>query len=374
MRSPRSARYRLALAAALLAASLAACAGARPGRARPAEPARRAFAIPGHGALELRVPSGWIATEQEGVPPAPRTVRLEPEGGGFVALLTPFWNPGEPEDEAARVDAAQLLAELARRNALGGAVEREVPLEELVGDGVHGFWFAATDRELVGQEPGEGEFRHVLQGAAAVGPLVLAFTLLDNAPGPQREAILEVVRGARHLARARAAGGTEGAPGGMELDRDAETVPLRVAVPRRSFTVLLDLPGFVVFKPRESEDGEEVAVLGQAVGTGVVASVIVRPARGARDAAACRDADLAKLRAGVPGLLDLRVGADETTARASYTVAELGGKPLRQLHAHAWLWRDDVCANVHVSKADPGAADAKRLEGILASARFGEDL
>lgn len=360
-----------ALAAALAAVTLVGCAGSRGAGPGAAAPVRRAFAVPGHGALEIAVPPGWTATEQEGEPPAPTSVRLEGEGGAFVAMLTPFWNPGEPEDEPARLDTAQLLADLARRNALAGAVERELTLRELGGDGARGFWFTATDRDLVGKEPGPGEFRHVLQGAAAVGPLVVAFTLLDNGPGPQRERFLDLVRGARHAPEK---AGTGGPPGGMELDPDAETVPARVAHPGKAWAVLVDLPGFTMFKPRASHDGQEVAVLGQNPGTGVVASVILRPARGARDAAACRDADLAKVRAGVPALRDLRVGAVAASARAAYGVAELNGQPLPQAHAHAWLWRDDVCVNVHVSKTEPAVEDVERMERILASARFGEDL
>lgn len=366
----RRAPAALTLAAALLA-GCAAGRGAGPGGATARAPDRRAFAVPGHGALEIALPPGWTATEQEGEPPAPMTVRLEAEGGAFVALLTPFWNPGEPEDVPARVDTAQLLADLARRNALGGSVERELPLQELVGEAVHGFWFSATDRELVGKEPGEGEFRNVLQGAAAVGPLVVAFTLLDNGPGPQRASFLEVVRGARHAA---ARGAAQGTPGGMELDPDAETVPLRVAIPGKAWTVLVDLPGFALFKPRASADGEEFAVLGQSAETGLVVSVLVRPARGASDAGGCRDADLTKVRKAFPELRDLRVGSEAASARAAYAIPELRGKPVRQEHAHAWLARDGVCVNVHVSKAEPGAEDAQRMARILASARFGEDL
>ncbi len=352
----------------LAAALLAGCAGARGGKAPPAED-RRAFDVPGHGALEVSVPPGWTAEATAGEPPAPVTVRLAGPGDGFVALLTPFWNTSEPEDEPAHADTAQLLAELARRSALPGAAEREIPLEEVVGDGVHGFWFAATDRALVGKEPGPGEWRHLVQGAAAVGPLIVAFTLLDNGPGPQRSRLLEVVRGARHVAGGRTA---EPRPA-MEFDPDVSTVPLRVLVAGKSWTVLVDLPGFRMFRPRPSEDGEGTAVLGQSPQAGIVASVIVRPAGGARDAKGCREADLAKLRKAVP-LVELRTATIDAAARAAYAVDDVRGKPHRQTHAHAWLFREDVCVNVHVSKIEPEPGDADRMERILDGVRFGEEL
>jgi len=362
-------------AAAVMALAAAACAGPRAAPLALTAPApapvpeRRAFEVPGHGALEVAIPPGWTATVEPGEPPAPATIRLAPPDGRFVALLTPFWNPGEPEDEAARADAAQLFAELARRNALGGSVEKEIALEEIVGEDVHGFWFGATDRELVEKEPGPAEWRHVIQGAAAVGPLVVAFTLLDQAPGPQREHFLELLRGARH-----AAPGEERAGARLELDSGARTVPLRVRVRGKAWTVLVDLPGFRMFKPRAADEGVGVHVLGQHPETEIVVSVTLRAAEGARDAGSCREVDLGKVRAAVPGIRDLRVATIGEAARALYLVPDVRGKPVSQAHAHAWLFREGVCVNLHVSKADPAPEDAERLDRILASARFGEEL
>jgi hypothetical protein len=355
------------LAAAVAAALLAACAGAR-ARTDAAPPERRVFQVAGGGAVAVEVPAGWTASEVAGDPGAPVTVRLERPGAGFVALLTPFRNPGEPEDAAARGDAARLLADLARKSALRTSAERDLPLEELSGDGVRGFWFLATDRELVGKEPGPEEWPYLLQGVAAVGRLFVAFTLLDHGPGAQRQELLALVRGARDAG----AGPDEAAPhAGMELDPGARTLPLRVALAGRAWAVLVDLPGFAMFRPRASGDGTGLIVLGQSPDAGIVASVILRAAGGAGDAAACRAADLQRIRAGAPGVGEVRLAEAGEAARAAYLVA---GESAPQAHAHAWLFRDGTCANVHVSRIGPGAEDAARLEAILGSVRFGEDL
>lgn len=373
-----SVRAPLACAALALALAGTGCAGARARPASPEPPGRTAFVVPGHGALEIEIPPGWTAAYERGEPPAPRTIRLTGPGGAFVALLSPFWNPGEPEEAPVRADTAQLFAELARRGALAGSVEREIALEELVGEGVHGYWFAATDRELAGKEPVPGEWRHLLQGAAAVGPLLVAFTLLDNAPGPQREQLLAVVRGARHAPDRDGPG--EDAEGGedsgreLEADPDVSTVPLRVEVRGKAWTVLVDLPGFRMFEPRASAAGVETLVVGHDPETGLVASVILRRAEGARDAASCRDEDLGKIRAAHPDVADVRLSESAGAARATYVQPELDGSKIPQLHGHAWLHRDDVCVNVHVSKAGPDAGDADALERILGSVRYGTDL
>jgi hypothetical protein len=362
----------LAAAAAVLLAS-SGCAALRrhtaPPPPLPPGAERRAFAIPGHGALEIPVPKGWIAEASPEDPSKPWTIRLEPPGGQFVALLTPFWNTGEPEGAPARADAARLFAELARRNALAGAEEEDIPLETLDGDGVHGFWFGATDHSLAGRQPGPEEWRHVIQGAAAVGSLVVAFTLLDNAEGPQRETLLELVRSARHVD----ASPERGSVDELEADPGARTVPLRVEIIGKPWAVLVDLPGFRMFKPKRSDDGTGVLVLGQDPSSGMVASVILRPAGGARDAAGCRDADLPKMRDSSE-LLDLRVASAGPAARAAYAIAAPGSSRVRQEHGHAWLEREGICANVHVSKMAPAPEDAELMDRILSSARFGEDL
>jgi hypothetical protein len=384
-------------AAALVAL---ACAGARrAGGAAGSEGGgtRRSFAVPGQGLLEVTLPAGWEAVDKPGDATSPRTIELGPPGRPFLALLSPVENP-EASQGREGADTAQLLAELSRRRAAETAVESEIPLMELVGEaGVHGFWFAATDRSMEGKQPKPGEYRHLMQGAAAIGPILLAFTLLDNGPGPQRSQLLALVRTAR-LAAGAAPGGTGGpgeggageggpepggpgggaAPGsraadGFEPDPGAETVPLVVHDPAHRVSVLVDLPGFAMFKPRPSEDGTAIVVLGENPETGIVASVILREARGL-DARGCRDDALARIRSATPGIVDVRTSEVDGVARASYALQELHGQEVRQQHAHAFLARNGVCANLHLSKADASPEDAARFEQILGSLRFGEAL
>lgn len=375
MTTPMSPRALTRLAAAAALALLAACSTTRQARpSRGAVPARpgwtsRALEVPGHGRLLLALPPGWVVAEPvEGEASAP-AFRVTRAGARFLVLLTPLWNPGEPEPPAARADSAQLYAELARREALAGSVEREIPLEPLLGPGVRGSYFSATDRSLVGREKREDEYRHVLQGAAAVGPVILAFTLLDDGPGPWRGEILEVVRTARHVGDG---GDDEGET--LEALPGVQTEPLRVGLPGRSWAVLVDLPGFEVARVPPGRTATDTAhLLARSAETEVVASVILSPAGSARDAVACRERAVARIRASVPGLEDLRRAEAGGSAAATYTIGGgAGGEP--EWHAHAFLWRDGTCIGVHVSKAAPEAEDAARLDAILSSVRVAEDL
>jgi hypothetical protein len=360
--------------AAFAAAAALAAAGCASSRAAAPPPAERDALAPGwtrravpvrDGRVVLALPPGWTATEgEEGEASAP-AVRLERAGERFRALLTPLWNPGEPEEPEGRVDTARLFAELARRKALGGSVEGDIPLEELTGPSVQGFWFTATDRELSGRAPGPDEWRCVLQGAAAVGPVLLAFTLLDDGPGPQREEVLAVVRGARFVV----GGETADAPE-IEPMPGVRTVPLRVGWPGRGWAVLVDLPEFTMGRRTTGVPGPYV--IGLHHPTGIVASVALREARGERDAAGCREAALAALRGAIPASkATIRTAEVGPAARASYTLERREGP---QANVHAFLHRDGLCVDVHVSKAGPGPEDAERLEAILASVRIAEDL
>jgi hypothetical protein len=388
----------LALASAAAVALTLACAGARGrGGGGRAEPPRRSIVVPGAGALEVAVPPGWDVREGDGDEASGHAVELAPAGKPFVALLSPVVNPQARATEEG-ADTAQMFVELSRRKASETAVEQEIPLMELVGEGgVHGFWFGVTDRAMEGKEPQAGEYRHLVQGAAAVGPLLVAFTLLDNGPGPHRKQLLDLVRTARFVgeggapgegsrpggtgkeggARPRtpspAGGGTRPPAEGFEPDPDAVTVPLVVEDAARRVSALVDLPGFTMFKPRTSEDGKGLVVLGQHPDTGIVASMILRDAPG-QDARACRDDALARIRKATPEVADVKTSDRAGLARASYTLAQLGGEKLAQRHAHAFAARNGVCVNLHLSKADPDAGDAARFEEILRTLRFGEAL
>jgi len=369
-------------AVALGVGALVLGAGCAHGRGTAESGRRERFEVAGDGALELEVPKGWKASVAEpGDTPSPRTVQLEPTHGGFLVLVTPFYSEEEGARDAeepgvAGADTAQALVELARRKALQSSVEQEIALQELRGDQAHGYWFSATDKELQGRPQAKGEWRHIMQGAAAVGPLIVAFTLLDNAPGPQREAVLELVRGARHVAPAGGTGASDTPSGDGKLrfepDPDARTTPLAVVAPDRRWAVLVDLPGFHMFKPRPGPDGKGLLVLGQDAKTGIVASVTLRNADGAADADGCRERTLEGIRKSAPDLRDLERSQADGAARARYVLEELRGRVIRQEHAHAFLLRDGTCVNVHVSKAEPEPEDAARIEKILASVRFGE--
>ena len=198
-------------AVATLAALLAACAGATAAShpaGPPASPAgqgeaaveRRSFRVPEHGALELSVPRGWQVRDIGIDPDAPPSLRLDRPGGGALVVST-VWSPEAP-GEGDPLESARLVAELARRRALENSEEQDLPirpLERAAGEPVRGYWFTARDRTYVRPPPGTERWPNMLRGAAVVGELLVTFSWYDDAPGPGRDEVLEMMRGARHV-------------------------------------------------------------------------------------------------------------------------------------------------------------------------------
>jgi hypothetical protein len=364
-------------AALLVLAVAAGCAHRGPPPA-PAAPTgvRLAVEVGERGEVVFLVPAGWKATNGEPEPPLPASVRFEPPLGHFALIVTPLWGPEEATGPLGP-DVARILVEAARDRAREGAVERELPLVALEPPGLRGWYFTVTDRELADPQakPGPDDFRCLVQGAVVAGPLVLAFSLLDDGDGPHREVALGLVRGAVHRPPPpRTAEPASEPPGRRHANpatwslRGAE--PLELALPGKAWSLLLDLEGWNVADPRRRLDGSGVTVIGQRREDGLLFSASLVDAAGRRSAESCRERDWERM-ARLEGLTSPRLEVTASEARAWYTVREEAG-PGR--HLSAWRYRDGACIHLHLSlpEAEPGAE--ARLERGLGVARYGESL
>jgi hypothetical protein len=150
------------------------------------------IALPGGDELWLTIPAAWnekFDSPQKNMPPG---VWLTPrQGGSFNVLITPL---SVTPMGAAMSDDNRLRAIVtsAARNALAKSVEMTIPVHELTGPSVHGFYFFATDRA-----PAPGEWKFLTQGMINIDGVPFAFTILTN---DGQEAVaklaLELVRNA----------------------------------------------------------------------------------------------------------------------------------------------------------------------------------
>jgi hypothetical protein len=163
---------------------------------------KRNVAVPEHGSFEIALPSAWrysteaaSSTDTDTEKSAPEdavqgeTLRLDPaKGTRFTFQATPAWVPADRRN-------AREAATWMRVRLHGQTVEQDIPIEEFQGTRNKVYWFKATNKS-----PTPGEKSVLVQGAATVGELMVAFTLLYF-PGdiPEKDLVLSALGSAKHV-------------------------------------------------------------------------------------------------------------------------------------------------------------------------------
>jgi hypothetical protein len=131
--------------------------------------------LPGGDELWLTIPAAWnqkFDSPEKNTPPG---VWMTPrQGPSFNVLITPL--SGTPVG-AAMTDETRLRSIVASvaRNTLSQSVEMTIPVQNLTGSHVHGFYIFATDRA-----PKPGEWKYLTQGMINIDGAPFAFTILTN--------------------------------------------------------------------------------------------------------------------------------------------------------------------------------------------------
>ena len=153
----------------------------------------RAYEIPGHGILELTVPTGWKEEVRRPVGRPPTITLVPVTGDSSKLLITPGWQTTSEQGFNTPPKIRELL-ERQGQGLIGSAIEERLVLEELRGPYSVGYFYSLTDKA-----PKPGEYAYMTQGAVGVGRLLVVFTFLFREKHlPERQAGLEIIRTARH--------------------------------------------------------------------------------------------------------------------------------------------------------------------------------
>ena len=154
----------------------------------------RSYAIAGRGVLLLEVPDSWKEEITRHSAGHPLTIELRPdEGDESVVMITPLWSR-KRQKRFNSPTKIRSLVERDWRELASSAVEKELTLEELGGEGVYGYYFRATDRN-----PAPGEFEYLLRAGVGVGELLLIVTILSHdRDSAEIVTALAMLRAARH--------------------------------------------------------------------------------------------------------------------------------------------------------------------------------
>jgi hypothetical protein len=312
----------------------------------------RSFPAGPWGSVEVNVPAGWTAKVETQKAKGGPSIQLAPgRGVPLVLLLTSLPGPGDA-DETTR--SARRIVEVIRGSLQKIAVEDALPVRGLGGPDCRALYVSATDRTVVA--PTLENFKYVDQGVAAVGRLIVTFTVFTNIKDcPERAQALDMVRTARH--------GLPGPPwrtpnGGVAL-----------SYPGRPWRLALDLPGYDVGPAQLTRGGVRLAA--ERRQAGMVVTVFLEESPPGKAAADHRDEAWKRMQQPGPTKReDVRRSMRGTVPTLEYRIPRHRGVALNQKHVNAYLVRDEIWVDVHLSKLGFQESDAELFDKILASVRF----
>jgi hypothetical protein len=133
------------------------------------------------GGLALQVPASWVMDRDEASEGRLLTLRFGPEvGDEFAVLLTPVAPGAGADPDFGTPESVYRVVAAAVEEVVAHTAEDELEIREF-GDGRVGYYFWATDRDLVDETRiPPGEYLHLTQGAVMVGELLCTFSILTN--------------------------------------------------------------------------------------------------------------------------------------------------------------------------------------------------
>ena len=131
--------------------------------------------LPDRPALIIPLPVGWRGHVRRAVPDLPPTIMLSSiTEKNFEVMITPIW-PRSADAKPLTPDFLRAMVAAAAQKAKVQAVEADLPVRDLPGQGLFGAYFSATDKA-----PKPGEYRNMIQGIVSIGELQVSFTVLSN--------------------------------------------------------------------------------------------------------------------------------------------------------------------------------------------------
>jgi hypothetical protein len=135
----------------------------------------RRYTLPGHGVLQMKVPTAWKEEVKQQADKLPPTITLTPASGDqFKIFITPFWKESEDAPDINEYLVHRMVERAAEANQ-PKAVEKNLKLIFLQGISGRGYYYSATDKA-----PEKGGYKLLTQGALLIDELVVSFTILSN--------------------------------------------------------------------------------------------------------------------------------------------------------------------------------------------------
>ncbi len=152
----------------------------------------------------------------------------------------------------------------------------------------------------------------------------------------------------------------------------AQSEPGSVFVPFKDkpWALQIVVPGFVVTQNITQSDGRQY-LLATNDSSGYTLSITLEKVSGEATIEGCREGFRARTQPGGPfKLADIDQSQLASMPVLEYMIPEVNNVPVKQKNIFGCLVKEDVYADIHLSKAEFQEADEVRLKAILSSARF----
>lgn len=145
-----------------------------------------------------------------------------------------------------------------------------------------------------------------------------------------------------------------------------------LSLPDKSWSLLVDLPGFKRDGRRTRPDGSGTMIQASNKKTHLVASVFLESRPDLDSTEACKADYWGKASKSPLPKSEVQHVTVGPMAAVHWLVREYRGLPLMQKHVNAYLYRDGVCIDVHLSKVQYEPKDEALLTAVLTSVRFSD--
>lgn len=153
-------------------------------------------------------------------------------------------------------------------------------------------------------------------------------------------------------------------------DRKAGTQAL--SLPGKSWSLLIDLPGFKRDDQGTRPDGSGTMIQASNKKTDLVASVFLESRPDLDSTEACKADYWGKASKSPLPKSEVQHVTIGSMAAVHWLVREYRGLPLMQKNINAYLYRDSVCIDVHLSKVTYESKDEALFTTVLTSVRFSD--
>jgi hypothetical protein len=322
--------------------------------------------VSGFGAMRLHIPADWDFSTL-GAPPRPVDVTFRPAHGkdrsSEIHLSILAHRPGQAVQsrESLRADVERV-----RNVMMSSATPEDVPVRELQGGAVTGWYFSMTDRAAAPS----GGWRYMTYGSGRLGNFVVTFNVTSNVSIEHQVApVLTMLRDMEReppsleervtiMAKAEAES-RRWQP--VERSKAGGTINLTVGLPDKDWEVWVDLHDYRVQEKKVEPDKSSAILVASHPGTSVGFSATVERVNDRRLQSSQVCMAYLGQKANVPR--EARHEERDGMHVLQYDVSFFEGAVERD--ADAYLYRDGTCIDVHIHKDNFRPSDQPLFDLVL---------